>query len=208
MIFIATLGFFVALLLFAEAKSSTLGKWLSKPAASVCFVALALSEGALLSSYGRIVFVGLCLAALGDVLLIPKSVAAFRLGILAFLLGHVAFVVAFLQRGITLPVFAATLLIVAIVGFLVARWLWPHGGEFKGAIAAYVVVISVMVAAAIGTAALRPSAFIVAGALAFYLSDLSVARDRFVKEALVNRLWGLPLYYLAQVLIAKSVGPL
>jgi hypothetical protein len=37
-----------------------------------------------------------------------------------------------------------------------------------------------------------------------YLSDLSVARDRFVKPAFVNRLWGLPLYYASTVLIAWS----
>jgi uncharacterized membrane protein YhhN len=197
---------FVTLLLVAEAKASALGRWLSKPAASACFVALALCEGALASRYGRIVFVGLCLAAAGDVLLIPKSVAAFRLGILAFLLGHVAFVIAFLGRGVALPAFVGTLLVVAVVGFVVARWLWPYGGELKGAIAAYVVVISVMVAAAVATTAQRPSTFIAVGALAFYLSDLSVARDRFVKSGFANRLWGLPLYYLAQVLIAKSAA--
>jgi hypothetical protein len=40
--------------------------------------------------------------------------------------------------------------------------------------------------------------------LAFYLSDLAVARDRFVARAFVNRLWGLPLYYAAQILFAVS----
>ena len=46
---------------------------------------------------------------------------------------------------------------------------------------------------------------ILGGALAFYLSDLSVARDRFIREAFVNRLWGLPLYYGAQLLLAATV---
>ena len=43
------------------------------------------------------------------------------------------------------------------------------------------------------------------GAIGFYLSDLSVARDRFVVSAFVNRLWGLPLYYAAQVALGWSV---
>jgi uncharacterized membrane protein YhhN len=46
---------------------------------------------------------------------------------------------------------------------------------------------------------------ILAGAVAFYLSDLSVANDRFVHESFFNKLWGLPLYYAAQILLAASV---
>ncbi len=40
----------------------------------------------------------------------------------------------------------------------------------------------------------------------FYLSDLFVARERFVTSAFVNRLVGLPLYYGGQVLLALSVA--
>ena len=47
--------------------------------------------------------------------------------------------------------------------------------------------------------------WIAGGALAFYLSDLSVARDRFVRPAFVNRAWGLPLYYGAQFVLAATV---
>jgi hypothetical protein len=42
------------------------------------------------------------------------------------------------------------------------------------------------------------------GALAFTASDVSVARDRFVREDFFNRAWGLPLYYCAQLLLALS----
>ena len=44
------------------------------------------------------------------------------------------------------------------------------------------------------------------GALAFYFSDISVARDRFVGAGFGNRLWGLPLYYFAQILFALACG--
>ena len=43
-------------------------------------------------------------------------------------------------------------------------------------------------------------------AVAFYLSDVSVARDRFVAPGFGNRIWGLPLYYAAQLLFALSTG--
>jgi hypothetical protein len=38
------------------------------------------------------------------------------------------------------------------------------------------------------------------------LSDLSVARDRFVAPGFVNRAWGLPTYFAAQLLLAASVA--
>ena len=43
-------------------------------------------------------------------------------------------------------------------------------------------------------------------AVAFLLSDLSVARDRFVRPGLCNHLWGLPLYYAAQLAFAASAA--
>ena len=58
----------------------------------------------------------------------------------------------------------------------------------------YMVVISVMVALAIGTAYVQASVLIPIGALAFYVSDISVARDRFVASSRANKLWGLPAY--------------
>jgi len=45
-----------------------------------------------------------------------------------------------------------------------------------------------------------------AGAVLFWLSDLAVARDRFVRPGFVNPLVGLPLYYAAQLLLASAAG--
>jgi hypothetical protein len=44
------------------------------------------------------------------------------------------------------------------------------------------------------------------GALGFYLSDVFVARNRFIKPEYLNRFIGLPLYYGGQFLLAFSVG--
>jgi hypothetical protein len=66
--------------------------------------------------------------------------------------------------------------------------------------------ISAMVSLAAGSFAARPSLLLLTGAIGFYLSDLSVARDRFVAPGFVNRLWGIPLYYGAQLLFAWSVS--
>jgi uncharacterized membrane protein YhhN len=45
-----------------------------------------------------------------------------------------------------------------------------------------------------------------AGAMGFYFSDLFVARERFLKKSFVNKMIGLPLYFIGQFLLAFSVG--
>jgi hypothetical protein len=42
--------------------------------------------------------------------------------------------------------------------------------------------------------------------VSFYLSDLSVARDRFVVTEFNNKLWGWPLYFGAQLVLAATVA--
>jgi len=71
---------------------------------------------------------------------------------------------------------------------------------------AYVAVISTMLVAAAGAASAlsRPDIFV--GALLFYLSDLSVARDRFVDPSFWNGAWGLPCYFFAQLILAFGAG--
>jgi uncharacterized membrane protein YhhN len=44
------------------------------------------------------------------------------------------------------------------------------------------------------------------GALFFYISDLCVARHRFVQPAFENRLVGLSFYYAGQFMLALSIG--
>ena len=47
---------------------------------------------------------------------------------------------------------------------------------------------------------------VLTGAWGFALSDIAVARQQFVKPARSNGLWGTPLYFLSQMLIAASIG--
>jgi uncharacterized membrane protein YhhN len=71
---------------------------------------------------------------------------------------------------------------------------------------AYIVVISVMVILAFGTINGARNWLIPIGATLFFVSDLFVARNRFVSPGIVNPSLGLPLYYTAQVLLALSVS--
>ena len=147
--------------------------------------------------YASFVLAGLLLSAVGDLLLIARSRGPFLAGIGAFLLAHVAYAAAFAPSSVLSPVVAAAL---ACAGALVVRWLWPHLAGFRAPVVVYAAVITVMLVFAAGLD--HPLARL--GAVLFYVSDLTVARDRFVHPGIVNRLVGLPLYYAGQVLIALS----
>jgi uncharacterized membrane protein YhhN len=86
------------------------------------------------------------------------------------------------------------------------RWLWGRlDAPFKVAVAAYVGTLVAMCTLAIAHSAASGSWLPAVGAVAFAASDVSVARDRFVVSALLNRAWGLPVYYSAQLLLAWSI---
>lgn len=181
------------------------GVWIFKPVASAGFVFAAIRAGAMSSPYGQWIVVALLLSCVGDVLLIPRSSVAFRAGLASFLLAHIGFATAFVTRGASIAVASAAFVILAGAGIVVFRWLAPHLPRgMKIPVVAYVVTIVAMVSLAFGTASIRPSLLIPSGAVCFFVSDLSVARDRFIARNIRNRLWGLPLYYVAQLLFAFS----
>ena len=196
----------VAGLLVAERRRSQPGKWVAKPLASAAFVATALASGALDGTYGRLILAGLLLCLLGDVLLIPSGrVRVFRAGVFAFLAGHVAFGLAFLTQPLDLAWLAGGAACLGIALWFVWRWLRASlQADMRGPVAAYLIVIGIMSTLAIGMTGAGGPATVAVGALAFTLSDVSVARDRFVREEFFNRAWGLPLYYCAQLLLALS----
>jgi uncharacterized membrane protein YhhN len=193
-------------LLVAEARSSQLGIYLCKPLASTGFVGAAVVSGAVFSIYGRIILLALLLSWLGDVLLIPAGESNLLAGLGSFLLAHVAFGSAFALRGLAWAWTAAALVVLAAMAFFVLRWLRPHlPARMRLPVVVYIAVITVMVTLAAGSVAAGSPRIILVGAVAFFLSDLSVANDRFVHKSLTNDLWGLPLYYAAQFCLAASV---
>ena len=177
-----------------------------KPFASLGFLVAAVGFGAFESRYGKIVFAGLVLGALGDVFLLGRARQFFVGGLVSFLLGHVAYVVAFASLGIaTTPAVVATV-VMAVVLFFVGRWVFPHAPEMRGPIAIYMLVIGLMCVAAVGAWGAGAPWMVPVGAVMFTASDIAVVRDRFVAKGFVNRAWGLPLYYAAQLLIAWSIA--
>jgi len=201
----------LVVLLWAE---STGNNWLGlgfKTPLSVLFVTTALLQPRVMPKYFKFVLTGLILGLVGDVCLGLPGLTAFRTGLVAFLAGHILYILAFaiLARRADW-INPVNIVIIAISG-CVYWWLMPYLGEMFVAVTFYIVVISVMVAGA-WEAFCNPGIrrigawFILVGAVLFYVSDVFVAHQRFVTEQFYNRLIGLPLYYTGQFLLAFSVG--
>jgi len=185
--------------LAAERRASSFWMWVTKPLASACFVMIALPP---LDPW---LFAALVLSFAGDLLLIPREPRVFRAGILVFLLAHLAFVGAFAAEGIAWDYAALALVPLGLIAWRVATWILPTvGADLKPAVIAYMVVITGMVAAAVGAVAAGAAPLLLPAAIGFYANDILVARDRFIKKDWTNRLVGLPLYYVAMVLFALS----
>lgn len=196
---------FAAALMWAEAGDSPMARPF-KMLASTGFLAIALSVGGLTNTYGCLVLLALAFSWIGDLLLTYASRRAFLAGLVTFLLGHVAYSVAFAALGIDGPLATVATVVLLVLGLALWRWLAPHLGDMIASVIAYLIVITVMVVLAVGAYGSGATALIPLGAALFYLSDIAVARNQFVAPGISNRVVGLPLYYLAQVLLASTAG--
>jgi uncharacterized membrane protein YhhN len=196
---------FLGVLLYFEARRPRQRRY-PKLAASVCFVAVGFAAGALDTTFGKIMLVGLVLSLFGDLFLALDGRGPFVSGLLAFLAAHIAYVVAFAERGLGDALYVP-LLGVTVAAVAIGSWLLPTvPKELRTAVVAYIAAISVMVALAVSTNTHAVDWRIPIGAVAFYLSDITVARDRFAAPGFVNRVVGLPLYYVGQLLLAWASG--
>ncbi len=199
----------VAGLLAAERRENMALRMVFKPAASLFFVLAAIAAGASQSPMGLAILTGLGLSAFGDMLLIGRDGQLFLAGMAAFGFAHLAYAGAFAIGGLA-PGWPALAAGGATLG-AGACFLAPIRigmGAMAGPVVVYAVIIAAMVALSVAhheAAGNDQSARLAAGAAAFAASDLAVARDRFGVPDFRNRLWGLPLYYAAQCLIATAV---
>jgi uncharacterized membrane protein YhhN len=197
----------VAAMFVADRTGRRAFEFIGKPIAALAFLVLGLHSAAGHDTPVTRAFVAaLVLSLVGDMCLMLKTDKTFLAGLGAFLLGHVGFLVAFLLRGISLGAVAALAVPTIAVAAVVWRWLAPHvPAPMKVPVIAYMTVISVMVACAFGTHAHAPAPMLLVAATSFFVSDLAVARQKFVNPSHTNRYWGLPLYFGAQLLFAAHL---
>lgn len=156
---------------------------------------------------GVLLLGALALSLAGDAFLMFPGY--FIPGLVSFLLAHLAYIALFRQDA---PWFASRRALVATLGIGVAMYafLWQGGlpAALRAPVAAYVLVIALMAAQAIGRATVQRgrAAFAVAlGAGFFMLSDTLLAINRFVSPLPMSQVWVLSSYYAAQVLIVAGM---
>lgn len=201
---IIALGFGSAVLTDRDERLSRLAKM----AASTLVIVVALTGAREFDAYTLGILAALTASWVGDLALSHPGRRAFTVGLAAFAAAHVAYAVSFAARGaMSVPWMLAAGIVMVVVGGGVLRWLAPHRPQQLAVpLLAYVIIIGVMAATAFGSLGTDPDPRIPVGASLFAASDVLVARQQFVVRALSNRVIGLPLYFVAQVLLALTVG--
>lgn len=149
---------------------------------------------------------------LGDIfLMIPdpeKTRRYFRPGLVAFLLGHLFYIVVFASYVPGLENFPAAawllLLPYAATGVIGYRLIGPHAGAMKKAILAYSIIIALMGAVTVlpmGTAELSGVLTAMAGAFVFMVSDIINAYNKFAREIANERVYTMSTYLAGQLLL-------
>ena len=187
--------------------------WLFKPLTMVFALILVAFSAYSTSSRGQfnpktllLLAAALAGSLAGDVFLMFQGF--FIPGLVSFLVAHLFYVALFKSGEAWFPhrgALAATLGIgVAMYAFLWAGGLPP---ALRAPVAAYVLVIALMAAQAIGRATVlrdAPSLLVAVGAGFFMLSDSLLATNRFVMPLPMAQVWVLATYYAAQALIVSG----
>ncbi|MBM4277325.1 MAG: lysoplasmalogenase [Deltaproteobacteria bacterium] len=197
--------------LYYEKKKNRMPHLITKTTLSLLFVITALLQPHSVPAYYRYLLVGLIFCLVGDVCLALPQRKAFMGGLVVFLVGHVLYILSFSSLIPISHWFSPGVLIIVGISVLIFFWLRPHLKSMLIPVLIYILVITLMASGAWAVFGKSPfqisgRAFILVGSLCFYVSDIFVARHRFVKEECRNRLLGLPLYYTGQFMLAFSVG--
>jgi len=204
----------VGILIWAEFADKRRLVYVSKPLSTLLVIvacALAFLEPTQNPTYTVGALVGLVLSLGGDVaLMFRESRKAFLVGLVLFLLAHVAYTVVFtaLGRWSGWDILSAAVLVAAGAGFYAL--IRPNLGAMRGPVIAYMVVISLMVNRAVSTPAsplfgAGQAAMVACGAVLFYVSDVLLAAARFWKPWRYHRI-SLAFYYAGQFLIALAAS--
>lgn len=144
-------------------------------------------------------------------LMIPdpeKTRKWFRLGLISFLLGHIFYIVAFVQaaKGFHNFIWWSVFLAIPYVlfGAIVSPRLIRHTGKMTIPVMIYVIVIVVMGICATflwGAGRAEGVMLLMVGALIFMISDAVNAFNKFAKEIPNERIYTMSTYIIGQFLI-------
>ncbi|HXP22873.1 MAG TPA: lysoplasmalogenase [Candidatus Sulfotelmatobacter sp.] len=199
----------VALVLAGHLLPSPLLVYVSKPLATALILGMALvnwrgSRGSY--SYSLSISIGLLFSLVGDIFLLWPSLY-FIHGLAAFLLTHLAYLIAF-TRDARFPARVWIWILYLAIAATLYAFLYPNlPVPLKLPLALYSALLSSMAAQAMGrflVVKTKPAQSAAIGAVFFMLSDFLLAFDRFHTLILLAPVLILIPYYLGQWLIASS----
>ena len=210
---------FIFALLEAIAVSRNLKglEYVAKPAVMIClFLWLYTVTG--LQGNALWFGLGILLSLVGDTLLMFSLEKFFLLGLVAFLLTHIFYIMGFREAAMTVS--GWSLIWLAFIAINISRLIRRivEAMRLKGEeklvlpVAIYGIVISIMLYAAMSTIydqswKTRAVFFVTLGAILFVASDAILAWMKFVSPVRNGRVWNIALYHLGQIgLIAGVVS--
>ncbi len=151
----------------------------------------------------------LLLSWLGDVLLmfVELNPRYFLLGLLAFLLAHVMYMIIFRRSSQGFKprlITYATGFSLFLFGLLLLLLLWPGLGGMKFPVVVYTVVIITMGFTALFRQAPGAS-YVLVGAMLFIGSDALIAVNKFSEPVTAARFWIMLTYITAQFLLVTGM---
>jgi uncharacterized membrane protein YhhN len=205
-----------AVLAIAAGDGLIASHWLFvfKPLTTLLIIAFAWPRGADAPARRRWIHIGLGLSLVGDVALL-WPVQGFLPGLVAFLLAHLAYIVAF-TRGVRFASWPTAFAAYAVLAGAILALLWNGvPAPLRVPVLAYVACLSAMAAQAMGVwhaahaggdaGALRRARHAALGGAVFVASDALLATDRFGAPLPLSALFILGSYWAAQWLIVTSM---
>jgi len=166
----------------------------TKPLPILFIIALAfLKEG----KVDAIWFLAITAGLLGDILLLGEG--KFVLGLLAFLVGHIAYIFAFNTQIRAPLVLAVGAPAAGIYWYLARHLIGSRQKMYLVPVFCYVAVTAVLLMSSLSGAKIALGAY---GALSFALSDFLLAFDKFVRQNMYADAGVSITYYAAQWLLA------
>lgn len=200
----------------AIARANKRLEYIFKPATMVAVIAAAWLwlPNAPNPWFAQFLIIGFVFSLAGDIFLMLPNPRFFLFGLVAFLGGHIAYIIAL---NATLPPPQALWLVLPIA--LVGAWLMTNvvralhaanHDSLRAPVLVYGIAISVMLFSAWATL-FRPEwsvaqrACVIVGATLFFISDALLAWNRFVKPFAVAKLAVIITYHLGQIALALTL---
>lgn len=184
-------------------------RWLvaiAKPIATACLLLVVGPPPT--DTVERLVAFGIVFSIIGDLLLVLDGDRAFFAGTSAFLTAQILYAAAFWSlRAPERPVAPVAGVVVVVSALLVVN-LWRPAGGMRPAVAVYALALTLMVGTALGTLGgpLPPIAALCAatGAVLFYISDATLAWNKFRRPVPHAAIVTMGVYWLGQLGIALA----